>query len=158
MGFLYQPAHPRSLKVAVVVSVCLLVSSCAESKVSQCKKLIDVANQVVADVQTVAQNASTTTAAPPAGTDSVAVITRVAEAAEQAKSEMESLNLSDESLEGFQSRYATMYTEISRTTRDMLAAAEAKDREAGKNAYDAFKTATSQEGTLVDEINAYCAQ
>ena len=82
----------------------------------------------------------------------------MAEAADTAKSDMEALKLSDDQLKGFQSRYATMYTEIGRTTRDMLAAAEAKNREAGKNAYDAFKAATSQEGTLVDEINAYCAR
>ena len=50
-----------------------------------------------------------------------------------------------------------MYTEINQTTRDMLAAAEAKNREAGKDAYDAFRAATSREETLVKEINEYCA-
>lgn len=151
-------AHKQIFRTGVVVAVGLLVTSCAESKISQCKKLIDVANQVVTNVQSVAQNASSTTGAVATNTDSFAVINRVAEAADTAKRDMEALKLGDEKLKEFQSRYATMYTEIGRTTRDMLAAAEAKNREAGKNAYDAFRAATSQEGTLVDEINGYCAQ
>lgn len=148
-----------------IAALGLLVTSCSETKLSQCKKLIDVANQVVMDVQTVAQNASTTGSNAAAnaanaadGADSIAVINKVAEAADKARINMESLTLTDERLQDFQDRYASMYTEIGQTTREMLAAAEAKDREAGREAYDAFKAATSQEEVLVDEINEYCAQ
>jgi hypothetical protein len=151
---------------AAVAVLSLLVTSCTESRVAQCQKLIDVANQVVTDVQTVAQNASTTSTSTTnsttnrstnSSTDSVTVITKVAEAAEKARVNMQALSLDDETLVGFQTRYADMYTEIRQTTRDMLVAAEARDREAGREAYDNFRTATSREAVLVEEINAYCA-
>lgn len=157
MRFSSRSGYRLSVRAGLVLAIGFLATSCAESKISQCKKLIDVANQVVSDVQTVAQNASSTTGTP-ANSDSSAVINRVASAADQAKSRMESLNLADPKLKEFQGRYATMYTEIGQTTRDMLKAADTNNREAGKNAYDAFKQATSQEGALVDEINAYCAR
>ena len=153
MQVLRQPIR-RSTVCASVAVLSLLITSCSESRVAQCEKLIEVANQVVTDVQTVAQNASTST---DSSTDSVAVITKVAEAAEKARVKMQALSLSDETLAGFQSRYADMYAEIRQTTRDMLAAAEARDREAGREAYENFRTATSREGALVEDINAYCA-
>ncbi|NJO39137.1 MAG: hypothetical protein HC769_08490 [Cyanobacteria bacterium CRU_2_1] len=154
MSFWNQPVCKYTIRASAVVTLGLLVASCSESKLSQCKQLIDVANQVVTNVQTVAQNASSTTNP----SDSLAVINKVAEAADQAKTDMESLQLSDENLKGFQTRYAAMYAEIGETTRDMLSAAQSKDTQAGKNAYNEFKAATSQEGSLVNEINAYCAQ
>ncbi|WAL61113.1 hypothetical protein [Thermocoleostomius sinensis] len=163
MQVLRQHIRQRS-GCAVVAVLSLLVTSCTESRVAQCQKLIDVANQVVTDVQTVAQNASATSTNGDTAnrnnnnsTDSVAVITKVAEAAEKARVNMQALSLDDETLVGFQTRYADMYTEIRQTTRDMLAAAEARDQEAGREAYDNFKTATSREAGLVEEINAYCA-
>lgn len=153
------------MPISAIVVAGIFAASCSENKLSQCKELIDVANQVVTDVQTVAQNASTTSSASTTSTtdsanngpDSVAVINKVAEAAEKARINMEALKLEDETLKNYQSQYAAMYTEINQTTRDMLAAAEAKNREAGKDAYDAFRAATSREETLVQEINEYCA-
>lgn len=157
MQSLSQRMRQRAIHASLFVAIGLIASSCSEGKLSQCRKLIDVANQVVSDVQTVAQNTSST-AATGSSAESIAVINKVAEAADKANIRMEELTLTDDRLENFQTRYAAMYTEIGQTTRDMLAAAEEKDRQAGKDAYDAFKAATSQEGTLVEEINAYCAE
>lgn len=163
------PIVRYNIRAFAIVLVGLIAASCSDNRLSQCKELIDVANQVVTDVQTVAQNASTTsttsTTSPTStasstnnsSSDSVAVINKVAEAAEKARINMEALNLTDETLKNYQSQYAAMYTEINQTTRDMLTAAEAQNRDAGKEAYDAFRAATSREETLVQEINEYCA-
>jgi hypothetical protein len=156
MQILGQPTRKYTL-YASIAAIGLLVTSCSESRLSQCRKLIDVANQVVTDVQTVAQNASTSTADTTTA-DSVEVINRVADAANSARVNMEGLSLNDTQLQDFQNRYANMYTEIYDSTREMLAASEARDREAGRQAYDAFQAATNQETTLVSEINEYCAE
>lgn len=172
MPSLSQRVCRSAIRTSAIALMGLLAVSCSESKLSQCGEIINVANQVVTDVQTVAQNASattsttsspasSTTAASPApassSPDSVAVINKVAESAEKARINMEGLKLTDETLKGFQAQYAAMYTEINQTTRDMLAAAEAKDREAGKEAYEAFRAATSREEALVQGVNDYCA-
>jgi galactokinase/mevalonate kinase-like predicted kinase len=82
----------------------------------------------------------------------------VADAANNARINMEGLSLNDTQLQDFQSRYISMYTEIHNSTREMLAASEARNREAGREAYTAFQEATSQETNLVREINDYCAE
>lgn len=167
MPSLSQRVRRYTIQTSAIAALALLAASCSESKLSQCREIITVANEVVTDVQTVAQNASntgTTGAATSSATgatasnnpDSVAVINKVAESAEKARINMEGLELTDEKLREFQSQYAAMYTEINQTTRDMLAAAEAKDREAGKEAYDAFRAATSREEALVQGVNEYC--
>ena len=156
MPLLGQHTRKCTFYASVIAAIGLLITSCSESRLSQCRKLIDVANQVVTDVQTVAQNASTSPSDSTA--ESVEVINRVADAANSARVNMEGLTLDDPQLQTFQTRYAAMYTEIYQTTRDMLAASEARDREAGREAYAAFQAATSQETTLVSEINEYCAE
>ncbi|WP_416670185.1 hypothetical protein [Egbenema bharatensis] len=154
MPFIGQPAR-KYTAYASIAAIGLLLSSCSESRISQCRKLINVANQVVTDVQTVAENASTS----PSGNTgaSTEVINRVADAANSARVNMEELSLNDTQLQDFQNRYATMYAEIYDSTSAMLDASEARDREAGRQAYTAFQAATSQEATLVSEINQYCA-
>jgi hypothetical protein len=155
MPFIGQPTRKYTV-YASIAAMGLLVSSCSESRLSQCRKLINVANQVVTDVQAVAQNASTS--ASGSTNNSTEVITRVANAANSAKINMEELSLNDTQLQDFQNRYATMYAEIYDTTNAMLDASESRDREAGRQAYSAFQAATSQESTLVSEINQYCAE
>lgn len=152
---LSQPIRKYTTYVAIA-AIGLVMTGCSESRLSQCRQLIDVANQVVTDVQTVAQNASTSTTETTA--DSREVIGRVADAANNARINMEGLSLNDTQLQDFQSRYISMYTEIHNSTREMLAASEARDREAGREAYTAFQEATSQETNLVREINDYCAE
>ena len=100
------------MPISAIVMAGIFAVSCSENKLSQCKELIDVANQVVTDVQTVAQNASTTSSASATSAtgstsnspDSVAVINKVAEAAEKARINMEVLKLEDETLKNYQSQ------------------------------------------------------
>jgi protein-disulfide isomerase-like protein with CxxC motif len=69
---------------------------------------------------------------------------------------MEGLQLTDEQLKDYQTRFITMYTDTNKATRDLVTAAEAKDAQAAQQAFNALQTATSQEGPLVNEVNSYC--
>jgi len=145
MTFLDQPLK-RAIAVSTLVALSFLVS-CSDNKVSQCNKLIKVANEAVSAVQSVTQ-----TATP----DNVAAMSKIAEAADKAKADMQGLQISDEKLKGFQTRFVSMYTDTSKATRDLVAAAGAKDAVAAQKAFDALKTATDQEGPLVNQVNTYC--
>lgn len=155
MSHITQPIRQSTTRLVLLTMLGAVVTSCSESKLSQCRELIDVANETVADVQSVAQNTSTTQTNT---AESVDVIGKVAEAAEKARINMDTLDLTDETLQSYQQRYVMMYTTIRETTRDMLSAAEVNNREEGKKAYEAFKEATEQEEGLVDAINGYCAE
>ncbi|MBD3880529.1 hypothetical protein IFO70_02035 [Phormidium tenue FACHB-886] len=147
MTFLGLFSHRRSLALPTLVCLGFLVTSCTDNKVSQCNRLIKVANEAVSSVQTVTQNASP---------DNVEAMTKIADAADKAKADMQGLQIGDERLKAFQTRFVSMYTDTSKATRDLVAAAGAKDATAAQTAFDALKTATDQEAPLVSEVNTYC--
>lgn len=130
-----------------VLMIALLVASCSESKVSQCSKLINIANQAVRGVEQVSDSARP---------DSIEQMNEIADVANGAKAEMEALQLNDEQLRSYQTRFVTMYTDTNQATRDLVTAAEAKDAQAAKQAFNALQTATAQEEPLVTEVNGYC--
>jgi hypothetical protein len=137
----------RPIHQILALSIVLLISSCSDSKVSQCSKLIEIANQAVSGVRTVSENPQP---------DNVDSMNKIADVANKAKSEMAALQLSDPKLQDYQKRFVTMYTDTHQATRDLVTAAEAKDSQAAQQAFDALKTATAQEGPLVNEVNGYC--
>ncbi len=137
----------RPIHQILALSIVLLISSCSDSKVSQCSKLIEIANQAVSGVRTVSENPQP---------DNIESMNKIADVANKAKAEMTALQLSDPKLEDYQTRFVTMYTDTNQATRDLVKAAEAKDSAAAQQAFDALKTATAQEGPLVNEVNSYC--
>lgn len=142
----------RVSQISALVMITLLVASCSESKVSQCSKLIDIANRAVTSVKRVSDSSQSESPQP----DSIEQMNEIADVANGAKAEMESLQLNDEQLKGYQTRFITMYTETSQATRDLVSAAEAKDAQAAQQAFNALQTATAQEEPLVTEVNGYC--
>jgi hypothetical protein len=88
--------------------------------------------------------------------DNVGAMSKIADAADKAKTEMDGLKLNDDKLKNFQTRFTTMYTNTSQATRDLVAAANAKNAEAAQKSFDALKNATDLEAPLVNEVNTYC--
>ncbi len=142
-----KPIRKRFYRMLSLVGLALVMTSCSESKVSQCNKLIEIANQAVSGVKAVSENPKP---------DSIESMNKIADVANTAKSQMEKLQLSDDKLKAFQTRFITMYTDTNQATRDLVGAAEKKDAPAAQKAFDALQNATSQEGPLVNEVNSYC--
>jgi hypothetical protein len=142
-----KPVAKQIYQISTALLVGGLIASCSETKVSQCSKLINIANQAVTGVKTVSENPNP---------DNIESMNKIADVANNAKSEMEALQLADGQLKDYQTRFVTMYTDTNKATRDLVSAAEAKDAQAARQAFDALKTATAQEGPLVNEVNSYC--
>jgi hypothetical protein len=151
MMFAGLPPYRRSIAFSALICLGLLVTSCTDNKVSQCNKLIKVANGAVSSVESVTQNAS-----PNNSPDNVEAMTKIAEAADKAKADMQGLQLSDEKLKDFQTRFVSMYTDTSKATRDLVKAAGSKDAASAQKAFDSLKSATDREAPLVSEVNKYC--
>lgn len=147
MSLFEKPFAKRVYQVSSLLVLASLISSCSESKVSQCNKLIEIANRAVSGVREVSENPKP---------DSIESMNRIADVANAAKAEMEGLQLSDPQLKDYKTRFITMYTDTNQATRDLVAAADKKDATAAQQAFEALQTATSQEGPLVNEVNAYC--
>lgn len=140
-------AVKRIYRVSAVIVMGLAVASCSDTKVSQCSKLIEIANQAVTGVKSVSENPTP---------DNIASMNKIADVANTAKASMQELQLSDPQLKDYQTRFVSMYTDTNQATRALVSAAEAKDAQAAQQAFEALKTATAQEGPLVNEINGYC--
>ena len=128
--------------------VALGLTACS-SKVDQCNQLIDVANRAVTEVESV-------TTAESGEENNAAAFTSIAETAQQAASQLESVDLTDEQLQTFRQRFIKLYRETSEATEQLVTAVEAQDLPAAEAAYDKLETATSQEQPLVNEVNQYC--
>lgn len=131
----------------MIAAVNLLTVSCTENKVSQCNKIIKVANQIANKATAVINDGQR---------DNPKATLQAAEAMDKASKEMAALTLKDEKLKNYQSRFMKMYGETSKATRDFIGAYEKKDRPAAEKALKKLDEATNQEPKLVDEINIYC--
>lgn len=147
MAHFEKPFSKRSFRILSLAVLGLILTSCSESKVSQCNKLIEIANRAVSGVKAVSEN-------PTPG--SLESMKKIADVANTAKAQMEALQLSDDQLKTYQTRFITMYQDTNQATRNLVAASEKQDSPAATKAFDELQTATSQEGPLVNEVNSYC--
>jgi mevalonate kinase len=140
-----------SQKRAVIGLAALGIAAigCSQNKVAQCNQLIEVANQAVTDVQAITENASP---------DDPAAFLRIADTAEQARTNLEAIELTDEQLQTYQESFIAIYTSTSESTRNLVEAVNAQDNQAAQQAYDALQQAVSEEPELVTEVNSYCSK
>ncbi len=120
---------------------------CSEGKVAQCNRLIEIANQAAMEVESVTQSASA---------EDTEAFRTVARTADQAAENLESIDLSDSTLEDFKQRFITLYVETSAATQSLVDAVEQQNPQEATDAYNRLQSATQQEGPLVDEVNSYC--
>jgi hypothetical protein len=144
---LAKPAVKRISQVSALLILGLVTVSCSETKVSQCSKLIGIANQAVSGVKAVSENPKP---------DNIDSMNKIADVANTAKASMQELQLADPQLKDYQTRFVAMYTDTNKATRDLVAAAQSKDAQAAQQAFESLKTATAQEGPLVSAVNGYC--
>lgn len=134
--------------LSFTTAISLLAVSCAESKVSQCNKIIKVANEAVSQAKTVTRGGQ--------ASDPKAML-KAAEAMEKASKEMEAIKVNDAKLQGYQTGFIKMYRDTSKATRDFVKAFEKKDRSSAETALTNLQQSTKPEKQLVADINTYCS-
>ena len=132
--------------VTLTAALSFLTVSCSESKVSQCNKIIKVANKAVTEAKSITNGGQ--------ASDPKAML-KAADAMEKASKEMEGIRVRDEKLQDYQGRFVIMYRDTSKSTRDFVTA-YGKDRSAAEAALVTLQKATAPEKQLVDDINNYC--
>ncbi|MEO0406921.1 MAG: hypothetical protein AAF289_06180 [Cyanobacteria bacterium P01_A01_bin.135] len=80
----------------------------------------------------------------------------ITETAQQTASQLESIDLTDEQLQGFRQRFIKLYREMGDATEQLVTAVESQDLPAAEAAYEQLETATGKEDPLVNEVNQYC--
>jgi hypothetical protein len=139
----------RRSALFLTASVALILTSCAESKVAQCNKMIAIANQ--------AAEASLAFGSNPQPEKGGQAFVEVADKLDGFATSMSALEISDEKLKGYQASFSEMYKAASKGLRGAAMALDKKDAEAMQKEMKAIQDGTSQEGKLVSDTNTYCS-
>ncbi|MEH2251077.1 hypothetical protein [Nostoc sp.] len=135
--------------VSVTTAIALLFVGCGESKVAQCNKVINVANQASTLGQEFSKNPH-----PAKGSKA---LTELAGKIDPLAKEMKALEIKDEKLQGFQGRFLTLYQDISKELNNAATAIDKKNLPAAKGFLVSLKESSTQESSIVSEINSYCS-
>jgi hypothetical protein len=135
--------------VIVAIAGCLSVATVGcETKVSQCNKLIKIANAASTEMQQTSQSQEK---------DKVALLKKMGTSLDGYSKEVGGLELKDEKLQGFQKRFVTLYQSVGDASRGIVAAAAKKDIKAAQQSLAAMSGGASQETALISEVNQYCS-
>ncbi|PZO43783.1 MAG: hypothetical protein DCF19_03915 [Pseudanabaena frigida] len=124
------------------VTMGLLLYGCGESKVSQCNKVVTVANK-------------TKTLAVP---KDVTGFVSLAENIDQIRIEVQAVAVQDSKLKELQVQLLGMYGDVSQALKAKAKATEAKDKNALDKAKQDLETSVGKENDIVDRLNALCTK
>lgn len=133
--------------IALVTATSLLTVSCAQNKVSECKKIMEVANKAASEAKSVTKGEK--------ASDPQAVL-QAANVMEKASRDMAAINVNDAKLKEYQAGFINVYRDTSKATRNFVAASQKNDRPAAESARLGVQQATTLEKQIVGNFNTYC--
>jgi oligoendopeptidase F len=139
--------HRSSAIVAAVFSLTLFTTGC-ENKVSQCNKLIKVANDATTELKAMGQEKAS---------DQTAQMTKFAITLDKYAKDVKAVELKDEKLVGFKQRLGDLYSTSGEASRSLVEAANKKDEAGLKSSLQKLMEGSTQETTIVSELNGYCS-
>ncbi|ACB52316.1 unknown [Crocosphaera subtropica ATCC 51142] len=122
----------------------LLLISCAETKVSQCQKIILLTQKMAEESESYRQ------------TTDIKKVLQVADLFEETSQQMKQLKIEDEQLQEYQMGFADIYQGNADTTRQFVAALKDKDIDTAKLMQQQVQQLGKKEQDLGTEMNAYC--
>lgn len=125
----------------------LLTASCADTRYSQCKQIIQISIQVKEQIEQLCQDCES---------ENSQEALQVADVMESSATKMAAIEIDYEELQGYQSGFVGLYRGWSQATRDFVEALNQKDIKAAQSAKEKLQQFGSQEKEIVDGINNYC--
>jgi hypothetical protein len=127
---------------ATALAFGLLLYGCGENRISQCNKIVTVANKTKALV---------------APKDTSGFIP-LADNIDQIRTELQAIAVQDSKLKELQGQLLGMYGDVSQALKSHAKATEAKDKSAVDKAKQELGTAAGKESDIVDRLNALCTK
>lgn len=143
-----QNVFKQTFLLSAAAAISLLFAGCGESKVSQCNKLVKVANQAVTVGQELGKN--------PQQNKGSKALTEAAGKVDKIANDLKAVEVKDEKLQGFQSRFLKLYQDTSTGMKNTAKAVDKKDIPGANRLLASLKKSASDESALVKEINTYC--
>jgi type VI protein secretion system component VasK len=137
----------RTVILSSLGAIALLFTGCGESKVSQCNKIIKIANEAA----TISSEANKSSSSKNSKS-----LVDLATKLEKIANDIQATEIKDEKLLGFKDRFTKLYQDASKGLKDTAAAIDKKDIKAANKAVATLQKSSSDEKTLVTDINTYC--
>jgi hypothetical protein len=132
------------LLVFLVYLISLLTVGCAETRISQCQKIINISSKISQESK---ENRNTK--------DSQQLL-KVADGFNRAAEDMEKLEIKDEKLIQYKTQFAQIYRGYARATKTMISAVTNQDIKTAKLTQDKVKELGQEEERLGNEMIIYC--
>lgn len=131
---------------SLTVLINLFLISCAETKISQCQKIILLTQKMAEESESYRQ------------TTDIKKVLQVADLFEETSQQMKQLQIEDEQLEEYQKGFADIYQGNADTTRQFVAALNNKDIDTAKLMQQQVQQLGKKEQDLGTEMNTYCQE
>ena len=122
----------------------LILASCSENVVSQCKKIILITQEIAKESQTNRK------------TEDIQKALKVADSFDKAAVEMRNLSISDKNLVEYQLGFADIYKGYAQTTRQFIFALQKNDIDTVKLMQQQLQQLGQKEPKLGNRMNSYC--
>jgi hypothetical protein len=146
-----QASMQHLIKRIVILSslgaIALLFTGCGESKVSQCTKIINIANIASGETLTASKYSSDKNSKS---------LVDLASKLDKFANDMKAIEIKDEKLLGFKDRFTKLYQDVSQGLKDTAKAIDKKDIKAANRSFATLQKSSSDEKILVTDINTYC--
>jgi hypothetical protein len=130
----------------LAISLNFLLVSCAETKVSQCQKIILITQKIVQESQNNRQ------------TKDIKQALKFADVFEEAGQQMKQLKIEDEQLAKYQLGFAEIYQGNADTTRQFVSALNNKDITTARLMKQQVQQLGKKEQELGNQMNTYCQE
>ncbi len=140
------------LCVAAGIVISSILSSCSETKYTQCEQIFQIAHQVNSEAEIIKSIDSLADEIP----QEMKSWLEAADLMEQAAQQIQALQINNVQLIKYQTGLANIYQIYSQATYDAVQAKESKNINALISARDRANTAGEIQQKLVREINSYC--
>jgi hypothetical protein len=147
-----QKVFKQATALAGISILAISSVSCGQSKVAQCNEMVKVSNAAAKVGQ---EFSSVSKMKDP--TEITNFFNTTADKLATHSKSMKALEMKDEKLKGFQTRFVTMYDGTGQGVRDAATALQKKDATTFQKAVVQMQASGSQETALVDEVNKYCS-
>ena len=145
MKFCTQNHLSFSLSLLTILTNFLLIS-CAETKISQCQKIILLTQKMAEESENYRQ------------TTDIKKVLQVADIFEETSQQMKELKIEDEKLIEYQMGFADIYQGNADTTRQFVGALNDKDINTAKSMQQQVQQLGQKEQDLGTEMNDYCQE
>jgi hypothetical protein len=137
----------KNLSLSILlVFVNFFTVGCAETKISQCQKIINITQKIAQESEKFRQ------------TKDIKQVLKMADAFETVAKEMQALKLKDEQLVQYKTGFIDVYKGNAEVTRKFIKAFEDKDMMAAKLMQKQVQIIGQKEQQLVTDMNRYCQE